>query len=82
MKTLTRELISEMSTNELFVELAKRGAGLQNPDSVKRMLSQWTTCPHCGHRGPIDKDFGTRVMRGEVHPQSWCRRCRATRGRA
>ena len=33
-------------------------------------------CPRCGHVGPTQQDFGTRVIRGERRPQSWCRSCR------
>ena len=33
-------------------------------------------CPRCGHVGPTQQDFGTRVLRGERRPQSWCRSCR------
>ena len=33
-------------------------------------------CPRCGHVGPTEQDFGTRVIRGERRPQSWCRNCR------
>ena len=35
-------------------------------------------CPRCGHVGPTEQDFGTRVIRGERRPQSWCRACRKT----
>jgi hypothetical protein len=35
-------------------------------------------CPRCGHVGPTEQDFGTRVIRGERRPQSWCRNCRKT----
>lgn len=33
-------------------------------------------CPRCGHVGPTEQDFGTRIIRGERRPQSWCRTCR------
>ncbi|HYO69336.1 MAG TPA: hypothetical protein VEU33_24980 [Archangium sp.] len=33
-------------------------------------------CPRCGHIGPTEQDFGTRIIRGERRPQSWCRNCR------
>ncbi len=33
-------------------------------------------CPRCGHVGPTQQDFGTRIIRGERRPQSWCRSCR------
>ncbi|WNG51367.1 hypothetical protein F0U60_49975 [Archangium minus] len=33
-------------------------------------------CPRCGHVGPTQQDFGTRIIRGERRPQSWCRNCR------
>ncbi|QRN98212.1 hypothetical protein JRI60_03845 [Archangium violaceum] len=35
-------------------------------------------CPRCGHVGPTQRDFGTRIIRGERRPQSWCRSCRKT----
>ncbi|WP_257451411.1 hypothetical protein [Archangium lipolyticum] len=35
-------------------------------------------CPRCGHVGPTQRDFGTRIIRGERRPQSWCRNCRKT----
>lgn len=35
-------------------------------------------CPRCGHVGPTQQDFGTRIIRGERRPQSWCRSCRKT----
>lgn len=34
-------------------------------------------CPKCGHTGPVDTDFGTRVVRGIERLQSWCMKCRA-----
>ena len=34
-------------------------------------------CPRCGLVGPVDRDFGTRVLNGRRRPQSWCRTCRA-----
>ncbi len=36
-----------------------------------------TRCPHCGHCGDVDADFGWRILRGERLPQSWCKGCRA-----
>jgi hypothetical protein len=34
-------------------------------------------CPRCGHVGPTEQDFGTRIMAGgKRRPQSWCRDCR------
>ncbi|MCY1082717.1 hypothetical protein [Archangium lansingense] len=33
-------------------------------------------CPRCSHVGPTEQDFGTRIIRGERRPQSWCRSCR------
>lgn len=39
-------------------------------------------CPRCGHQGPVDTDFGSRRLKGELRPQSWCRECRATAKRA
>lgn len=39
-------------------------------------------CPHCGHKGPIETDFGFRLMKGQKKAQSWCRACRSARARA
>lgn len=39
-------------------------------------------CPRCSHVGPVDTDFGSRRLKGELRPQSWCRECRATAKRA
>ncbi|MBF5040958.1 hypothetical protein FGE12_01040 [Aggregicoccus sp. 17bor-14] len=36
-----------------------------------------TRCPRCGLMGRTDEDFGTRVIRGQRRPQSWCRSCRS-----
>jgi len=36
-------------------------------------------CPHCGRLGLTGEDFGTRVIRGQRKPQSWCRDCRAAK---
>lgn len=36
-----------------------------------------TTCPKCGHTGPIGTDFGVRMHRGTLRKQSWCANCRA-----
>lgn len=62
-----------MTPTELMVELAKRGVKAVNLEGLKGI----SVCPHCGHTGPVTQDFGVRVMRGEVWPQSWCRICRA-----
>jgi hypothetical protein len=43
----------------------------------ERGVTSLSRCPRCGHTGPTDQDFGTRVIRGERRPQSWCRTCRA-----
>lgn len=29
------------------------------------------------YEGPVEPDFGVRVVRGVVRKQSWCKRCRA-----
>lgn len=50
----------------LVVEHGRRATG----PKVRR-------CPRCGHRGQVDRDFGTRVLNGRRRPQSWCRSCRA-----
>lgn len=36
-----------------------------------------TRCPRCGIWGDTVQDFGTRVVRGQRRPQSWCRSCRS-----
>lgn len=74
-KKLTRASISKMSHSELLIELARRGLKLED---AKAVLKGKATCPHCNHTGPIEKDFGVRIMRGAVWPQSWCRKCRGT----
>lgn len=59
-------------------ELAVRdGAQLVHLDE----LPPASVCPKCGHSGPTDVDFGTRVLRGRRVPQSWCRPCRLGRAR-
>jgi uncharacterized protein DUF1232 len=44
------------------------------------------SCPHCGKIAKgydaIDDKFGFRVLGGKNVPQSWCRNCRAGKGRA
>lgn len=81
MKPLTPADLAKLNTKQLMAELAKRmrtePVGLDEP----RVLNGYATCPHCGHRGPIARDFGTRVMRGALWPQSWCRTCRAGRNK-
>lgn len=54
----------------LVVEHGKKQARELGTTSLSR-------CPRCGHEGPTLQDFGTRVIRGERRPQSWCRACRA-----
>jgi hypothetical protein len=54
----------------LVVEHGKKQARELGTTSLSR-------CPRCGHTGPTLQDFGTRVIRGERRPQSWCRGCRA-----
>jgi hypothetical protein len=51
----------------LVVEHGRRAAG----------SGRQARCPRCGREGPIDRDFGTRVLNGRRRPQSWCRACRA-----
>lgn len=64
-----------METAELIQELRKRGV----TELPHFKMTDRAECPRCGKRGPIDRDFGTRVMRGTLWPQSWCRDCRAGR---
>jgi len=71
---ISRKLISNLNPADLLIELARRGVKL---DAAKHVLNGRAECPHCGHRGSIEKDFGVRVMRGAVWPQSWCKACRA-----
>ena len=70
---LTRAAISKMNAHQLLIELHRRGVNIEDAKSVLRGKS---TCPNCGHEGPIERDFGVRVMRGALWPQSWCRKCR------
>lgn len=72
---LSRVAISKMTASELLIELARRGLKLED---AKQVLKGKATCPHCDHTGPIESDFGVRIMRGAVWPQSWCRKCRGT----
>jgi len=72
MLPLTRSQMSKLSPAELIIELGKRGIKAFDGSDLKGR----TTCPHCGHEGPIERDFGIRVMRGSIWPQSWCRTCR------
>ncbi len=66
----------EKSAADLVAELLKRGVKVLPGFDLNRSKAE---CPHCGHIGPIEADFGTRVMRGEIWPQSWCRACRSGR---
>lgn len=84
---LTKNDIARMSHQELVLELAMRGYIKRGPGrpmgsknkakNDRKAMNGKSSCPHCGHEGPIEKDFGTRTMRGEVFSQSWCRDCRA-----
>lgn len=49
----------------------------RNAAAVASEFPRMAICPRCGHRGPTDQDFGTRVIRGQRRAQSWCRGCRA-----
>lgn len=73
MKTISRVAISKLTPSDLLVELARRGLKM---DDAKVILKGKATCPHCDHKGPIETDFGIRIMRGTVWPQSWCKSCR------
>lgn len=73
MNALTRNEISKLSAAELLIELRRRGLKLEDAAVTKGRA----TCPNCGHNGPIEKDFGVRIMRGQAWPQSWCKECRA-----
>lgn len=70
---LTRAAISKMNAHQLLIELHRRGVNIEDAKSVLRGKS---SCPNCGHTGPIERDFGVRIMRGAVWAQSWCRKCR------
>ncbi|MBX5481107.1 MAG: hypothetical protein IRZ16_04545 [Myxococcaceae bacterium] len=63
----------------LVIEYGRRAEAMKQLQAVR---PKWTTCPRCGHSGPVDRDFGTRKVNGEVRPQSWCRSCRAETTRA
>ncbi len=71
---LTRKTIAALNPSDLLVELARRGVKVEDATGVLKGKAE---CPHCGHKGPIEKDFGVRIMRGHVWPQSWCKGCRA-----
>lgn len=70
-------------------ELAQQLAELLSFDELLKLLKEararkpvdWTTvertCPKCGRVGKVDPDFGVKMYRGEPHPQSWCKDCRA-----
>jgi len=55
----------------LVVEYGRRARETMEMPKRKR-------CPHCGRLGLTGEDFGTRVIRGQRRPQSWCRDCRAS----
>jgi hypothetical protein len=42
------------------------------------LVEEIAQCPHCGREGSTEELFGTRVLKGERRPQSWCRRCRSS----
>lgn len=87
-RPLTIADLAQLSREELIVALANQ-LGLQSfplaplpvPAPRLAVVSGRGHCPHCGHRGPQERDFGFRVARGEMKPQSWCRKCRAKPGR-
>lgn len=54
----------------LVVEYGKRARETMEMPQRKR-------CPRCKRLGLTGEDFGTRVIRGQKRPQSWCRACRA-----
>jgi hypothetical protein len=58
----------------IALALVVRHGRQQAKELGKTALSR---CPRCGHVGPTERDFGTRIIRGERRPQSWCRGCRA-----
>ncbi len=60
---------------QLAVALAAQLVRFQTP--AAHTMDGIATCPHCHKSGPIEADFGTRVVRGTTYPQSWCRICRA-----
>lgn len=69
--------LTKLSHVELARELERRG--IKKLPKSKHLMLAHAECPRCHYRGPIERDFGTRVLRGEVVPQSWCRLCRAGR---
>ncbi len=65
--------LKSAAPEDLLLEIIERGVTTMPPLNLMR---QTTTCPHCGVKGQVAKDFGVRVLAGTVRPQSWCRECR------
>jgi hypothetical protein len=80
-----RELISEEPTPgpRVVERAATKRAKKTKGDKVEvAVRTDWTRekhiCPKCDHHGPVDPDFGIRVVRGVERKQSYCGKCRAT----
>ncbi len=71
--------LEKASLMDMAKELERRG--IKQMPTRRHLLTGKSECPHCGHKGPIERDFGTRVLRGDVVPQSWCRICASGRTR-
>lgn len=75
LKMLAQALAQE--TGAVVTPKRVKGASINAVGSV-----DWTkvkhTCPKCSHTGPVDPDFGVKLVRGIARSQSWCKNCRAT----
>lgn len=72
---MSRPNFAGMSSEQL--QLAVALAAQLSGTAAAPVLTWHATCPNCDHTGPVEADFGTRVIKGTTYPQSWCRTCRA-----
>jgi hypothetical protein len=74
------QALEQLTRSELQRVIDAATTALKGPKPVKP--TNWGkkihTCPRCGHTGPVDPDFGTRIVKGVVRLQSWCQGCRAS----
>lgn len=81
-KPNVRELAESLSSAELLTLLRVAVGKLERPRRASKIVGDWSkeirTCPKCEHQGPVDPDFGTKLVRGIVRAQSWCKSCRAS----
>ena len=78
MKKLTDAEILAMARQIVANNSAPRERRKIDPKSIDaRWKKVKHTCPKCGHTGPVNPDFGIRVVRGVERLQSWCADCRA-----